>query len=272
MTPPSLACIMLTSHWCQSYTLVVYAKPCWCWTKQPSVTLHLMGWYLHCRSLTLPVLISHLVHAAMNNIIHRTLTSAKVSSHLEPSGLHCWDGKPPDGITKIPWRNGKLLVWDATSPDTSAPSYVSRATSETGAVAALAEDRKRTKYTCLEPTCTFTPIAIETSGVFGPLTLQFLKDLDNRLRQATGDKNLPTAKQHHLYWHFVGRENVMWLTPSPSKHQNDVIFEKIVWRRPLTDNWIVDECYIDISHMDSSDFMPIWIPYICWIGHMAHHM
>ena len=56
-------------------------------------------------------------------------------------------------------------------------------------MAALAEDRKRTKQTCLEPTYTFTPIAIETSGVFGPLTLQFLKDLGSRLRQATGDKN-----------------------------------------------------------------------------------
>ena len=89
----------------------------------------------------------------------------------------------------IPWRNGKLLVWDATSPDTFAPSYVSRATSEAGAVAALAEDRKKTKYTCLEPCYTFTPIGIETSGGFGPLTLQFLKDLGNGLRQATGDVN-----------------------------------------------------------------------------------
>ena len=59
-----------------------------------------------------------------------------------------------------------------------------RATSEAGAVAALAEDRKRTKYTCLEPTYTLTPIAIETSRVFGPWTLQFLKDLGNWLRQA----------------------------------------------------------------------------------------
>ena len=77
----------------------------------------------------------------MNDIIHRTLTSAEVPSRLEPSGLHRSDGKRPDGITMISWRNGKLLVWDATSRDTFAPSYVSRATSEAGAVAALAEDR-----------------------------------------------------------------------------------------------------------------------------------
>ena len=50
---------------------------------------------------------------------------------------------------------------DATSPDTFASSYVSKATSEAEAVAAVAEDRKMTKYKCLEPIYTFTPIAIE---------------------------------------------------------------------------------------------------------------
>lgn len=83
----------------------------------------------------------------------------------------------------IPWVNGKFLVWGAISPDIFVPSCVSRATSEAGAVAALAEDRKRTN---LEPSYTFTPIAIEISGNFS----KFLKDLGNRLRQATGDKKL----------------------------------------------------------------------------------
>ena len=31
------------------------------------------------------------------------------------------------------------------------------------------------------------------------------------------------AKQRHLNRHFAGRQNVMWLTPSPPKRQNDVI-------------------------------------------------
>ena len=43
-------------------------------------------------------------------------------------------------------------------------------------------------YTCLEPSYTFTPIVIETSGGFGPLTLQFVKDLGNWLKWATGDE------------------------------------------------------------------------------------
>ena len=34
-----------------------------------------------------------------------------------------------------------------------------------------------------------------------------------------------------LYRHFV---DVMWLAPLFPKHHNDVILEKIVWRRPLS--------------------------------------
>jgi hypothetical protein len=84
----------------------------------------------------------HHRHAAINDIVHRALASAKVPSRLEPAGLYRADGKRPDGITVVPWKCGKLLVWDATFPDTFTPSYSSSATSEAGAVAALAEARK----------------------------------------------------------------------------------------------------------------------------------
>ena len=52
----------------------------------------------------------HHRHAALNDILHRALTSARVPSRLEPSGLYRSDGKRPDGITVVPWKNGKLLV------------------------------------------------------------------------------------------------------------------------------------------------------------------
>ena len=35
----------------------------------------------------------------------------------------------------------------------------------------------------------FTPVAIETSGVFGPKTTEFLKELGHRLRQVSGEAN-----------------------------------------------------------------------------------
>ena len=66
----------------------------------------------------------HHRHATINYIIHRALSSAKIPSRLEPSGLYRSDGKRPDGITVVPWQRGKLLVWDATCPDTFAPSYI----------------------------------------------------------------------------------------------------------------------------------------------------
>ena len=123
----------------------------------------------------------HYRYAVVNDIVHRALSSAKIPSCLEPSNLQRSDGKSPDGVTIVPWRSDKLLVWDATCPDMFA-SYTMSATSETGAVAALAEDRKRAKYLCLEPTYSFTPVAIESAGAFGPVTVAFMWDLGKRFK------------------------------------------------------------------------------------------
>ena len=49
-------------------------------------------------------------HASVNDIIHRAMTAARITSRLEPSSLFCADGKRPDGITMVPWQCGKLLV------------------------------------------------------------------------------------------------------------------------------------------------------------------
>ena len=56
-------------------------------------------------------------------ILHRALSSANVPSRLEPTGLDRADGKHPNGITMVPWSNGRLLVWDATCVDTFATSH-----------------------------------------------------------------------------------------------------------------------------------------------------
>ena len=89
----------------------------------------------------------HPRHAAVNDIIHRTLTAANIPSRLEPSGLYRSDGKRPDGCSILPWRCGKVLVWDATCPDTHAPSHLSAAVRGAGVVAAQAEQLKMAKYT-----------------------------------------------------------------------------------------------------------------------------
>eukprot|EP00731_Ephydatia_muelleri_P037505 Em0489g4a len=93
-----------------------------------------------------------------------------------------------DGVSIVPWKCGQLLVWNATCTDTLAPSYSTIAAHQVGAVAQQAEDRKMHKYKHL-PMLLFTPVAIETSGVFGPKTTEFLKELGHRLRQVSGEAN-----------------------------------------------------------------------------------
>ena len=110
----------------------------------------------------------HPHHAAINDIVKTSLTSAGAPSHLEPTTICRLDGKQPDGATVMPWKSGRVLVWDATCPDTYAPFHISLATREAGAVAAHAEHRKRLKYTELEASHQFIPVAIETTGVCGP--------------------------------------------------------------------------------------------------------
>ena len=55
-------------------------------------------------------------------------------------------------------------------------------------MAALAEERKKNIYAHLDPSHSFTPVAVETSDVVGPQSLAFLKDLGHRMRQVTGEE------------------------------------------------------------------------------------
>ena len=126
-------------------------------------------------------------HNALNNIIYRSLVSAKVPSRLEPSGLHCSDGKRPDGMTMVPWSEGRFLVWDVTCVDTFCPSNHHRASQEPGGAAAYAEQEKVKKYAHLDRTYQFQPIAVETRGSIGPDSKAFLLDLGRRLSMATGE-------------------------------------------------------------------------------------
>ena len=112
--------------------------------------------------------------------------------YIELIGLYRSDGKRPDGISVVSWKNGKLLVWDATCPDTFAPSHSSLASGKAGAVAAQVEVRKYSKYCHLDSSYTFVPVAIETSGAMGPRSTEFLRELGYCLKQATGEVKAST--------------------------------------------------------------------------------
>ena len=140
----------------------------------------------------------HYRHTAVNDILYRTLGSAHIPSGLEPSDLNHSDGKQSEGITMIPWKNRKLLVWDVACSDTLTPSYHCHAASSTGAVANLAEERKSSKYSSLAPSHSFTPVAIESKGPIGRKSLGFLMELSQRVQQRTDEVRARAYLLQHL--------------------------------------------------------------------------
>ena len=88
----------------------------------------------------------------------------------------------------IPWTSGRLLVWDATCSDTFAASNIHAAVTEAGAVAAQAELNKISKYSHLDSTYLFVPVAIETCGPFGPKAREFFQELGRRVKRATQEE------------------------------------------------------------------------------------
>ena len=127
-------------------------------------------------------------HAAANDVIRRALSSADVPSVLEPSGLSRQDGRRPDGLTLIPWSQGRCLLWDFTCSDTLAQSHVHQNSVVAGSAANAAEARKLAHYSDLSHDYVFAPVAIETLGSCGELTGRFLRDLCKRLVVGSGDR------------------------------------------------------------------------------------
>ena len=81
-----------------------------------------------------------------------------------------------------------MLVWDATCTNTFAESSVNDSAVEAGSAAAKAEISKRAKYPDMVRNYKFEPIAIETSGVYGPSTKIIIQEIGNRISQKSGDK------------------------------------------------------------------------------------
>ena len=61
---------------------------------------------------------------------------------MDPNGLYRSDVKRSDGVSIVPWKGDKILVWDVICSDTMAPSHSSLASREAGSVAQDAEYKK----------------------------------------------------------------------------------------------------------------------------------
>jgi len=85
-------------------------------------------------------------HHALNDLVARAFASAAIPMAKEPQGLSRADGKRPDGLTMVPWREGKPLTWDITVVCPLAESYIGDSATNAGSVAEAAATRKAAKY------------------------------------------------------------------------------------------------------------------------------
>ena len=79
------------------------------------------------------------------------------------------------------------MSWDATTPDTLAPSNVNRSAVQAGSAATSAEEAKTAKYAPLAIARDFVPTAIETLGTWGSAGLSFVNELGRRISAVSGD-------------------------------------------------------------------------------------
>jgi hypothetical protein len=77
------------------------------------------------------------------------------------------------------------LAWDATCPDTFAQSHLQASSNQSGSAASEAELKKIQKYSDIIAGVDFKPVAIETSGVCGEQSLDFIKEVARRIAAIT---------------------------------------------------------------------------------------
>jgi len=103
-------------------------------------------------------------HHALNDLVARAFASAAIPVAKEPQGLSRADGKRSDGLTMLPWREGKPLTLDVTVVCPLAESYIGDSATNASSATEAAATRKATKYAVLERTHIFQPVAIENLG------------------------------------------------------------------------------------------------------------
>ena len=91
---------------------------------------------------------------------------------------------PVDGLTLVPWREGRTVTWDVTVADPVAESYLSTTSTTAGAAAA---EHKNAKYTELMRHHLFVPIAIETFGPICEEGHRFIREIGKLISSATSD-------------------------------------------------------------------------------------
>ena len=105
--------------------------------------------------------------------------------------MHPWStgsASQPNGVTLFPWSEGKQhVVWDYTCHDTVCQSYVGGTSKEAGKAAEEAELAKN-EHNDVAAKFVVVPIAKETFGSWGTLSLHFIRQIGARIAARTGNK------------------------------------------------------------------------------------
>ena len=126
-------------------------------------------------------------HHALNDLVACSFAAVGGLVTKEPAGLSRTDGEQQEGLTLVPWQNGKSLCWDVTVICSLAESYVNRAAREAGAAAEVAASRKNEKYAELDSRYLFEPIAVETLSVLNSSANSVLKEIGNKISLNTAE-------------------------------------------------------------------------------------
>ena len=126
-------------------------------------------------------------HSALNDVIEQSLSSINIPSTLEPRGLCLSNDSRPDGVTIIPWSQGRCLAWDATCHYTFAPTNLPLTCTGASLLANRAAQKKQELYSELVTSYTFMSIALETTGAFSDDALTFSPELGKHTKEATDD-------------------------------------------------------------------------------------
>ena len=91
------------------------------------------------------------------------------------------------GVTLFPFSGGRSLLWDVTCSNNFGTTHVMNCAVKPVAVAQAAEQRKRHRYAVFSTRYRFEPLAVEMTGVLGPVFRKILQELGRRITAETED-------------------------------------------------------------------------------------
>ena len=144
-------------------------------------------------------------HALVNQVLVEGFRAAAIPTRREPTHLTLQDGKRPDGVTLIPYSNGKALIWDATIWSTLSGSQMAATARKSGAAAERAAAEKLRKYATFALDYTVMPLAFETHGPLAADTTKFLSELALKIARERRCKRAGTFFQQRLCMAAVQR-------------------------------------------------------------------